>query len=303
MKYGTSPVGLWWSLWRPCITCTGRNVGAGAQVQAVMSTILFAHAHGFKYFHTPFKSIELAPDGDEIAWARTWESSANLGENEMSCAKMFFPKNKSIDSCTKVRWQPLTLFYIQHCHEYADQYPDKYALVLPELRRRYAKGKRNFTYSEPTDRLHVAIHIRRGDVAAKAQAERLTDNSKIEILVRSIKEAFDDASLRYQLHFISEGEKSDFGLLGNYQARWHLNSSPIESFDRLVQADVLITAKSSFSYAAALLNPKIVIYEPFWHKPMTHWSEITGSGTLAPHAMEQVCRAAQQLQHREVCGP
>lgn len=296
MKSVKSLRGMWLSLRHPCVTCTGRNVGAGAQVQSVMSTILFARAHGYNYFHTPFKSMELAPDGDEVAWARAWELSTNLGENELSSSEVFFLKNKSIDSCTKVRWQPLTLFYVQHCHEYADRYPDKYELVLPEFRRRYAKGKRNFTYREPTDQLHVAIHIRRGDVLAKAQAERLTDNSKIENLVRSIQAAFENASLHYQLHIISEGKKSDFGSLCDIQARWHLNSCAIEAFDRLVQADVLVTAKSSFSYVAALLNPRIIIYEPFWHTPMTHWNTINDEGGLAPPAMEHVCRALQQLQ-------
>ena len=39
------------------ITRTGRVDGVGCQIQAVLSTLLFAHLNGLTYLHTPFREI------------------------------------------------------------------------------------------------------------------------------------------------------------------------------------------------------------------------------------------------------
>lgn len=39
----------------------------------------------------------------------------------------------------------------------------------------------------------------------------------------------------------------------------------------MATANILLTSKSSFSYAAAMLNENIVYYLPFWHKPSEKW--------------------------------
>ncbi len=288
--------GLWLSLRRPCITCAGKKDGAGAQVQAVMSTILFARVRGFNYVHTPFQFIEQAPDGNAAAWARAWEDATNPGENEWARDDLLFLSERGIASCMMLRWRPATLFRLQHCHDYADLHPDQYALIMPELRRRYDNGKRDFVYRERDDRLHVAVHVRRGDVTAAAMPERYSDNSRLEILVRCLRDLLDGAGLPYQIHIFSEGTKSDFGPLAALPAQWHLNTSAIEAFDRLVHADILVMAKSSFSYAAALLNRGIIIYEPFWHRPMAHWNVVTERGGLTDQAATRIRDAAQKIQ-------
>jgi hypothetical protein len=39
-------------------------------------------------------------------------------------------------------------------------------------------------------------------------------------------------------------------------------------------------AKSSFSYVAGLLNEGIVVYEPFWHQPLTRWVHKRVDGSI-----------------------
>jgi hypothetical protein len=150
--------------------------------------------------------------------------------------------------------------------------------VLPELRRRYANGKRTFRYREPSDRLQIAIHIRRGDVIPNAHPMRYSDNDKIARAILSMQLVLDETNLPYQIHIMSEGERANFGLLNDLPVQWHLNSCAVETFDRLVKADILVMAKSSFSYAAALLNSGLIVYEPFWCKPMAHWILLTEDG-------------------------
>ena len=45
-------------------------------------------------------------------------------------------------------------------------------------------------------------------------------------------------------------------------------------FHHLVNANVLVLAKSSFSYLAGLYNQNIVYYIDFWHTPMPNWINI-----------------------------
>ena len=42
----------------------------------------------------------------------------------------------------------------------------------------------------------------------------------------------------------------------------------------MVVAEVLVTAKSSLSYSAALLNKNTIYYINFWHKPLNSWNII-----------------------------
>jgi len=38
-----------------------------------------------------------------------------------------------------------------------------------------------------------------------------------------------------------------------------------------MSADVLVTAASSFSHVAALVNPGCVVYQPMWRGPLAGW--------------------------------
>jgi len=42
----------------------------------------------------------------------------------------------------------------------------------------------------------------------------------------------------------------------------------------LINADVLVIAKSSFSYLAGIYNQKTVMYFPFYHSPLKNWINI-----------------------------
>jgi hypothetical protein len=48
----------------------------------------------------------------------------------------------------------------------------------------------------------------------------------------------------------------------------------------MISSDILVMSKSSFSYVAALLHQGLVIYEPFWHRPMGHWHTVERRGQI-----------------------
>ena len=69
----------------------------------------------------------------------------------------------------------------------------------------------------------------------------------------------------------SQGDISDFYELEDLNIKYHLNDCPFTTFHNLTIPDILVLAKSSFSYSAALFSNAIKIYQPFWHKPQTDW--------------------------------
>ena len=80
------------------------------------------------------------------------------------------------------------------------------------------------------------------------------------------------------IHIFSEGEKKDFQdiveAFSNNNIIMHINENIQLTFHYLVMADVLVLAKSSFSYCAGLLNKNIKIANlitSWWHKPLRSW--------------------------------
>jgi len=65
-----------------------------------------------------------------------------------------------------------------------------------------------------------------------------------------------------------------------------LNAPALTSLNALIYADILVLAKSSFSYVAGLLNDGIVVYEPFWHAPRPDWIGADKITALAPRIAE-----------------
>ena len=54
----------------------------------------------------------------------------------------------------------------------------------------------------------------------------------------------------------------------------HLDTDAMDTFHHLCCADILVIAKSSFSYLAGIYNKNKVIYIPFHHPPLEEWESI-----------------------------
>jgi hypothetical protein len=239
------------------ITCTGKRDGGGAQVQAVMSAILFSRAVGVPYFHTPFKSM--MHGNEPKRFAARWEEAFNLGIGAASVpagvpiitGEAF---NKQHGTTPAVVAQP-------YFHSFADANPDFYRTIVDQFRAGLALPPRSF--ASPT----IAVHVRRGDVVGRpAEANRVTDNDTV---TRHIETALRDHP-GYRVVVFSQGVEADFQTLPKI-CEFELNSDIFWTISGLIQADCLIMAKSSLSYVAGLLSKGTVYYEPFWHGPLSTW--------------------------------
>ncbi len=67
------------------------------------------------------------------------------------------------------------------------------------------------------------------------------------------------------------------------------NISAIEAWKMMIQSDILIIAKSSMSYVAALFRTsKPVIYAKFWHTGLTNWNLISTAVSLTEIDKKQI---------------
>jgi len=218
------------------LTIKGKCDGFGAQYQAIMSGIAFCHYMNYTYIHTPFQ--KMTHDGNPEKLNEfigiPCSDDTNVDLAVKCCGEVHFSKTPD-------------MYYNSHVLSILQQY--YHSTPKPNIKI-------------PT----VAVHIRRGDVNENNE-KRYTSNDKYKEILSFllVKYPNDD------IHVYSEGKMEDFQDLQQDRVAFHLNMTIEESFHSLVCAKVLVTAKSSFSYCAALLNTNEIYYVPFWHKPLKKW--------------------------------
>jgi hypothetical protein len=265
------------------ITCAGKQDGAGAQALAIMSTLLFANQLGLTYVHTPFKKIAHNTKLDKI-WEDRWENFFNLGQEELNVEKVNQLDIVEVQKLSKISLKvPNTLYVVNQCHQYANLFPNKYGNIIPSLREKYLSSKENISLPfKKSKEINIAIHIRRGDVKAEGTYSiRYTKNTSLVRTVKQVVQLLASYGLKTRLSLYSQGEINDFGELKNMNISFKLDECPFSTIDELIAADVLIMSKSTFSYVAALLSQGIVMYEDFYHKPLSGWVKINSQSNFS----------------------
>ena len=260
------------------ITCAGKTDGMGAQVQAIYSAMLYANAVGVKYCHTPIHSVEHNYNNTENFNTQVEDFySLSLGEQN---ADDFYTSSTTI-YLDNFSWRTIVdtakyllgignsfLFVKSHFHNYANLHTHQFTDIKARLRNKYYHNKQQTNHNNEI--LQVIFHVRRGDVSATANNERFTSNSEIYDKIIALREMLDKQQLSYSISIYSQGNKNDFDNLDTV-AQLHLNGDVFSDFSDLVNADILVTSKSAYSYAAAILSNAIIIYEPFYHKKLPDW--------------------------------
>jgi hypothetical protein len=227
-------------------TIKGKTDGFGAQYQAIMSGIAFCVYKKYIYIHTDF--IEMEHDGD----INKLNLFIGINNNHL------INKNYTIE---KIIVEPYSQL-VHYSNTPSIYYTENVINIL-----------RTFYYSTKKpciDNIDIAIHIRRGDVD-KIMSERFTSNNIYYQIIKSLKLKYPN----YNIIIFSEGKYEDFKDFELDEKHFKLNTDIEETFHSLVKAKVLVMAKSSFSYSAAILNSNIIYYQDFWHKPLENWLDIS----------------------------
>lgn len=222
------------------VTTPRRRDGLGAQVTTTMTALLLAKLKGLTYVHKPFTDIArgISPERAEAFF--------NLGHGELQ-----------LDALDPKPEKGLFLFSSSRVN------PFRWGLIAQSVKDKYYLTPKTTTYD--STKINVAFHVRRGDITREHVSDRFTENE----VVLAIQKRIATLQHPFAYHLFSQGEPKDFEGFDAFQL--HLDEDPLETFHHLVAADVLIMAKSSFSYAAALLSEGIKVYEPHWHPPVMDW--------------------------------
>ena len=301
---------------RRFITCAGKRDRGGAQALATMSTILFAHDAGLTYVHTPFsapKWDELPADLHDPDSEKRWEEFFNLGKGEISRDQLIEPEIECI-KLARPEDLPISgnnvLYTIAHCHGYANYFPSRYLAIADRLAEKYrARPKGDLHRDYDPAKLNIAVHVRRGDVVGHGPtAHRYTSNEFVASVLRQVLDLAGNDAWPLSVRLYSEGRLADFGQLADMPIEFRLNECPLATFNNLVDADILLMAKSTFSYAAALLSRGVKIYEPFdpagfVHKPLPDWVVLGRDGAPSRRRLARNLKklfASKQLHQAEL---
>ena len=266
------------------------GAGIGHQIANWIAGYWFAKQFDLLFAHIPFSTYE-------------WEKFLGFGENEKLASDLIKTHNYK-----KVR---LPLF---------DEYNSREVLLIKDIISSY-EGK-NIVFTTEQDQFYknqfgvmsdiqikfhnsasrvsetliysqkncnVAVHIRRGDITLgqKNNNPGLTlrwQEYDYFINILSQLPSYLKTTKPIYIYLFSQGNPEDFQTFSNFQnLKLCLDMNAKDSFLHMVNADVLITSKSSFSYKPALLNRGLKICpKNFWHGyPLDdQWILCNESGTM-----------------------
>ena len=281
----------WQGADRCYVTCPGNQDGIGAMVQSRLSGMLYAHCQGLTYVYSPMTFVLFAP-ANETDWAGKWERFLGLGEGELTVREVAgkLGEPRRVNNPTQIRMIRDSFWSVHHCHAYADLYPYKYPLVTERFAARYHAAPKDGCVNHYTPGVvNVAVHLRRGDVAHRANLA-----SREEYGVAIVKAIFDTLHAmgrQFVIRIFSDGSEAEFEALRRFGVEFHMQEDLFSTFHSLVNADVLVMAKSGFSYSAALLSRGLVIYEPTHHAPIPNWLTAGADGSLDRSRLARGLRA------------
>lgn len=263
------------------ITCEGRSDGVGMQALARMSGINFANAFGATYVDTPFKRVDHAP-GDMSAWVSQWESLFNFDREEQRVRP---GKDRVVDYADylsgRTRINPGDVLRFQQFYWLHRRYPDSFNTVARSFQSKYG-----FARDDRRDDVTVAVHIRRGDVGSNANSLRFTPNQKIVKTIATLREILQDLDVPFSIDLFSQGKASEFAEFAELGCRLHLDADAVWTMRNLIESDLLVMSKSSFSYVAALINRGVKLYEPTFNPPLSEWIVKRKDGSFDRDLME-----------------
>ena len=246
---------------RTLMTIQGKTDGFGSQLQAMFSLIAYCYYKGYTYVHTPMYAMH--HNDESIPNFPTYMNDFINIEHKFTTINQLSNYDKSI---------------VHSCKEgpfvHGSYNPDYFynTHILRLFREMYFSREKPALEYDKTRR-NIAVHIRRGDVNSTKYPSRFTSNQQYIDLLK--KMTLDNSTI----YVFSEGAETDFqdiaAAFPDTPVVMRLNENIQTTFHHLVMADVLVLAKSSFSYCAGLLNENTKVanvLRSWWHKPLRAWT-------------------------------
>jgi hypothetical protein len=237
-------------------TVSERTDGFGAQFQTIIYCILLAENTGNKYIHNRIKSMEHNYNGDPDYLPKA-ELLMNISGNYTSIEECDSHENIMLFTPQELihNFETNMIFLMR-------------SAALINLKTIFWKNKERVFFANNS--INVAVHVRRPNSHDNREDGANTNLKYYFDIIERIKNTFTDGK-RVTFHIYSQNIISDYSGFNQEGLCFHLNENVFDTFTGLVAADILVTSKSSFSYAAAILSDGLIYYQPFWHPPGENW--------------------------------
>jgi len=255
--------------------------GMGAQYQRILGIICICEFYNIKYVHTKIKKMEHL---DNLNYLNDIEEFFQIYNNFNSVESVFFDEtfneyNPSIDNLFKYKNNEKNILVkIALPYNICENNIKIYENIMPKLKKLL---KNNFLpFYKNNNNKKIAIHIRRGDVSNSQNTNRYVSIKEIIKIITYFKKLYNNCSF-YLFTEIDNNNKNEFDIFNNDNSiNIKANQDQILTLNHLINADILVICKSSFSYIAGLYNTNTVYYFDFWHTPLTNWKNINSIKTI-----------------------
>lgn len=249
-----------------------RGGGIGHQMANWIAGYWFARQFDLQFAHTSFANEK-------------WEQFLGFGEDEASVEGLLKQGYKKVKLPLFDEFNPaevalnrsiIASYRNQHVVFVAEQdqgYQDQFGVMVDlQIKFNNALARKNDALIYAKENFNIAIHVRRGDIVV-GQANknpnllmRWQDNSYFEQVLAAVVGGLKQAK-PIAIYFFSQGERSEFSEFEKVDnLNFCLAMGAQNSFLHMVNADLLISSKSSFSYKPALLSKGVkVAPRNFWH--------------------------------------
>jgi hypothetical protein len=248
------------------------GAGIGHQLANWIAGYWYARQFELEFAHIPFSS-------------KKWESFLGFGEGEITVTDLLKKGYKKVRLPLFNKLKPnevalnkkiiasysnqKVIFVAEQDQFYSDQFG-----VMESIKKKFysapARKKDQLIYD--TESFNIAIHVRRGDIVIGQENQnpnlllRWQGNDYFEKVLCSVVDNL-KTTKPISIYLFSQGVISDFQEFSQFSNLYFcLDMNAQDSFLHMVNADLLITSKSSFSYKPALLSNGIKVCPlDFWH--------------------------------------
>jgi hypothetical protein len=286
----------------------GHNDGFGAQYQRILGIYCICKAFNIHYIHTPFSDIE-------YQGLQSLTDNCNSSEYVNECNRRIQLKNNiDITSIPDIKEVKLNTIDINTLLTFQNKCKTENVNIIISLKIPYAITDRipdiykhaNNIYQHilpKNSTFTIGIHVRRGELYVVDSDRMLPNSFYIQTAQKIIKEC-EKHNIDYIIELYTEVPEKDiivtnehvgvngripktttiskdsdkiqeFDILPNLNK--YINEKMLDTFDRMINCDVLIGSRSSMTACASYIKNGITVYHKFWHNMISSDIEVSDS--------------------------